>query len=272
MRSFRDKVVVITGGGSGLGRAMAQKFNEAGAHLALCDLNMAGLEETKNMLARQDLNVSLHEVNVTDQPAMNAFAEAVIEQHGQVDVLVNNAGITLMPNLFLDIDDALFKKVVDVNMWGVYYGVRAFLPHLKERPESSIVTISSLAGLVGLYGYSPYAMTKFAVRALSESLSMELVGTGVQMLTVHPGGVRTNIVKHAPDLSAEAQDSAHKTFTQVATLTAEKAADKILKAVRKKRNRLIIGVDAKLVFAIRRWFPRAYPKILHKVFSQMAFE
>lgn len=272
MKSFEAKTVVITGAGSGLGRALAIKFNSAGANLALCDMNLEGLQETKSMLSNPSLQTSLHRVDVSDQAAMEGFANEVISIHDQADILINNAGVTLLPKPLEAIPDNLIKKVIAVNMWGTYYGTRAFLPHLKKRPEASVVMLSSTAGLVGLYGLSPYSMSKFAVRALAESLSMELANTGVHVLTVHPGNVRTNIIKNALDLAPENQNKAHEFFTKASTLSPETAALKIMKTIQRKRNRLVMGIDAHVIYLIRRLFPRAYPKILAAVFRQAKFE
>lgn len=272
MKNFEAKTVVITGAGSGLGRALAIQFNAAGANLALCDIQIDGLQETKNMLSNPSRQTSLHSVDVSDQSAMEKFADEVISAHGQVDILINNAGVTLLPKPLEEIPDDLFKKVIAINMWGTYYGTRAFLPHLKQRPEACIVMLSSTAGLVGLYGLSPYSMSKFAVRALAESLSMELANTGVHVLTVHPGNVQTNIIKNALDLKPDNQGKAHEFFTKAASLTAETAAQKIIKAIQRKHNRLIMGVDAHLIYGIRRLFPRAYPRMLAAIFRQAKFE
>lgn len=271
MKNFHDKVIVITGAGAGLGRALAVHFHQAGAHLALCDVNLAGLEETRALLPGPSAQTSLHQVDVSDMAQMAQFADAVIAQHGQVDVLINNAGITLMPVPFEDITDVSFNHVVDVNMWGVYNGIRVFLSHLRARPEASLVTISSLAGLVGLTGYGPYALSKFAVRGLSEVVQMESAGTGLHVLVVHPGGVKTDIVKNAINLTDAQRENAHKMFTQVSLLTADKAARRIVRALQRKKLRLILGVDAKLVYAVRHLFPRRYPAMLNFIFGQMTF-
>jgi NAD(P)-dependent dehydrogenase (short-subunit alcohol dehydrogenase family) len=271
MKSFRNKTAVITGAGSGLGRSLAVALNQAGAHLALCDLDLEGLQQTKELLPLQNSVVSLHPTDVADRDQMTAFAAAVIQKHGQVDILINNAGITLTPIPLEKISDEQFKKVIAVNMWGVYNGIQAFLPYLSTQPEASVVTISSLAGLVGLTGYAPYAMSKFAIRGLSESLAMEYAQTKLHFMVVHPGGIKTNLIKNAPNINAQQQAAAHKTFTQVALLSPDKVAHRILKGIHRKRNRLILGIDARIVYTIRRLFPQKYPQILNAIFSQMTF-
>ena len=272
MKSFEDKVAVITGAGSGIGQSLAVQLDQDGSHLALGDINTDHLEETPQLLTL-GTKVSCHNVDVSNPSRMSQFASDVIAAHGHVDILINNAGITLTPTLFEDIPAQQFKKVIDVNMWGVYYGTREFLPYLRRRPEAVIINISSLAGLVGLFGYSPYAMSKFAVRGLTESLQSELVGTNVSILIVQPGGVKTNLIKNVPDLTdAQAREDSHQEFTRAAGITPEKAAEKILKAVKKNRRSLIIGTDAKVVNAIRDLFPNSFPRILHSAFSRMTFK
>ena len=202
---------------------------------------------------------------------MAQFAEEAAAHHSGIDILINNAGITLTPTPFHEIPEAQFRKVIDVNMWGVYNGIKACWPYLSASPEAQIVNISSLAGLVGLYGYAPYAMSKMAIRALAETLQMETVGSNISVLVVHPGGVKTNIIKNAPDLEASQRENAHEVFSKAAFLTPEIAAHKITTAMRKKKKRLIIGMDAKMVNLVRKLFPRSYHKILHAMFSRMTF-
>ena len=269
MRTFQNKVAVITGAGSGLGRALALQLNQAGAHLALCDLNQAGLEETRSLLSNPALNTTLHQVDVSSREQMQAFAVDVLASHHRVDLLINNAGISLTPKFFDDITEDQFEKVININLWGVYHGVRAFLSHIKNSPEATIVNMSSTAGLVGLPTYSAYSMTKFAVRGLSEALQSELSQTAVSVLVVFPGGIKTNIMKNAPDLTESNREAAHNTFTKAALLTPEAAARQILRAVQKKKHRLVLGPDAKLFFAIRNLFPNQFPKIFYNIFGQM---
>jgi len=272
MKSFQDKVAVITGAGSGLGRALALQLNQTGAHLALCDLNMTGLEETRLLLPNGSLKTTLHIVDVSSREQMHKFAGDVIAHYGQMDILVNNAGISLTPNFFEDITEEQFEKVININLWGVYHGVRAFLPHLRIRPEAGIVNMASLAGLVGLPTYSAYAMSKFAVRALSESLQSELSKTNTSVLVVFPGGVKTNIIKNAPDLKEDEREAAHSNFSKAALLTADDAARHILRALQRKKKRLILGPDARIFFTIRNLFPNRFPAIFHTIFGQAMFK
>ncbi|MCP4422372.1 MAG: SDR family NAD(P)-dependent oxidoreductase [Chloroflexi bacterium] len=277
MKDFRGKTAVITGAGSGLGRSFALQLYAAGARLALCDIDMAGLEETRKLTGATGEtdeigdHVSLHRVDVANRAQMMQFASQVLSYHGVVDILINNAGISFTPLTFDEISHEQFEKVININMWGVYNGIRAFLPHLRTRPEASIVNISSLAGLVGLFGYSAYSMSKHAIRGLSEVLQSELGGSNISVLSVHPGGIKTNLIKNAPNLSDDRREAAHTSFNKVALLSADKSARKILRAVQKKRNRLILGADARLVYMIKRLFPGSYPRIIQTIFSQSPF-
>ncbi|MBI9047084.1 MAG: SDR family oxidoreductase [Anaerolineaceae bacterium] len=272
MKDFKGKTTVITGAGSGLGRSFAVQLFAAGADLALCDVDMAGLEETRQLCGNDEQRISLHRVDVSDRHQMQMFAGDVMQKHAGVDILINNAGISLTPEIFEDISHEQFERLVNINMWGVYHGLRTFLPHLKKRPEASIINISSLAGLVGLYGYSAYSLSKSAVRGLTEALQSELYGSGVSILLVHPGGIKTNIIKNAPNLKEDERMAAHEKFLKIASLDPDQAVKKILLAVRRKKNRLILGMDAKLVFTLKKCFPRNYPKVIQTIFSQEMFK
>lgn len=272
IKDFGEKTAIITGAGSGLGRSFALQLYAAGARLALADINLPGIEETRYLTGKSGDRVTLHCVDVANREQMAQLAADVLSLHGTADILINNAGISLTPLPFDEISDDQFCRVLDVNMWGVYNGVRAFLPHLRARPEASIVNISSLAGLVGLFGYSAYSMSKSAVRGLSEALQSELAGSNVSLLLVHPGGVKTNIIRNAPNLPGDQREATHAIFSKYARLSADQTASKILRAVQKKKNRLILGVDAHLVHTIKKLFPGAYPRIIQAIFSQAMFQ
>jgi short-subunit dehydrogenase len=272
MKTFNGKTAVITGAGSGLGRSFALQLYAAGSRLALCDIDLSGIEETLRIIGDSSNRVSLHQADVANREHMSRVATDVFSQHGAVDILINNAGISLTPHLFEETSNELFEKVLNINMWGVYNGIRAFLPHLKTRPEAKIVNISSLAGLVGLYGYSAYSMSKFAMRGLSEALQSELAGSNVSILLVHPGGVKTNIIKNAPNLQSDQREAAHNNFSKFALLSADQTTKKILRAVLKGKNRLILGADAHIVYSIRKIFSMSFPKIIQAIFSKATFQ
>lgn len=272
MKDFRDKAIVITGGGSGLGQEFALQLYQAGARLALCDLDQSGLEETLQIIGDPGERVKLFQIDVSDQPAVEQFARDVESQLGPADMLINNAGICLIPQTFEETEDEQFMKVIDVNMWGVFYGIRAFLPQLKKRPEASIVNISSLAGIVGMYGHSAYSMSKAALRGLSQALQSELSGTQVHLTVIHPGGVKTNLIKNAPNLEENLQEKAHHNFTELSFQTAEKTVKKIIKGVQKNKAQVIIGLDAHLILLIKALFPKAHPNIMRLLFSQANFK
>jgi NAD(P)-dependent dehydrogenase (short-subunit alcohol dehydrogenase family) len=273
LKSFQGKVAVITGAGSGIGRELARQLAERGAGVALCDVDENGLAETAAMLQDTPVQVRTYKVDVSDRQRMARLAEEVIGDFGQVDLLFNNAGVTLKPRNFTDLGDEQFDRVLGINMWGVYHGIRAFLPHLQQRPEAAIVNTSSSSGLAGLMGITPYAMSKFAVRGLSEALQMELVGSTVTVTVVFPGGVKTNIMKNATGFASEEEHrQANKSFLQGAFTTPESAVRQILKAVQKKRYRVIIGIDAKIINLIRWLQPNRFPKTMNPIFKRMMFD
>jgi butyryl-CoA dehydrogenase len=272
MKDFSGKTAVITGAGSGLGRSFALQLFQAGAHLALCDLDWEGLDETLHLTGDDGKKVRIFQVDVSDQAVVEAFAREVGSLLGPADLLINNAGICLVPQPFNEISDDLFRKVLDVNLWGAYYGIRAFLPQLESRPEAAIVNVSSLAGMIGLYRHSAYSMSKSGLRGLTEALQSELAGSPVQLTIAYPGGVKTNLIKNAPNLESGLREKAHRNFTKMSFLSPDKTTARILKAVQKKRNRIIIGGDAWLILAIRALFPRRHPRLIQTFFSQASFK
>jgi NAD(P)-dependent dehydrogenase (short-subunit alcohol dehydrogenase family) len=272
LKSFQNKVAVITGAGSGIGRELALQLAARGAGLALCDVDEPGLAETAEQLQGTPTKVHTYVADVANRQRMYALAGEVMGDFGQVDLLFNIAGVTLKPGYFNDLDDQQFDRVLDINMWGVYHGIRVFLPHLRQQPEAAIVNMSSSAGLAGLMGITPYAMSKFAVRGLSEALQMELVGSHISVTVVYPGGVKTNIMKNATGFASEEEhELANKSFMRGALTTRESAARQILRGVQKKRYRVIIGKDAKLVNFIRWLQPNRFPKTLNPIFKRMMF-
>lgn len=251
MRNLDGKVIVITGAGSGIGRELAQSFAAENCRLALSDISERGLNETVALLNLGSDRVSTHIVDVSDREASDQFAGAVVEKFGQVDVLVNNAGLACV-GVVDEVSYEAFERVIDVNMWGVVYGCRAFLPYLKQRPESVLANVSSINGMVPFMSNGPYNMSKYAVYGLNETLMMELRDTPVHVLSIHPGGIKTDIVNSSIGVTDENKAG----FAKLANTTAEQAATAIVKAVKGKKSYLFIGSDAKFMQFLKRLSPK----------------
>ena len=266
MHQLQDRIAVVTGAGSGIGRATAVELARAGCHLAISDINMQGLADTARMVEQTGRRVSTHEVNVADKAAMQGFAEAVIDDHGAADVLVNNAGVALSQSVVNESLEDL-EWVFSINFWGVVYGCHYFLPHLRQRPEAHVVNISSLFGLIGVPTQSAYCATKFAVRGYTESLRGELLleKSSVGITCVHPGGIDTHIAensRHIDGLKGMSHAAMAQSFKKAAITSPESAAAQIVKAVRQNKPRLVIGRDAKTMEIAQRTSPTGYMKML----------
>jgi NAD(P)-dependent dehydrogenase (short-subunit alcohol dehydrogenase family) len=249
MSNLRDKVVAVTGAGSGIGRALALDLVSRGAHVALADIHEAHLRETVAMLG-SSRRVSVHVVDVSDRQAVERYAAEAKAQHGGVDAIINNAGVVAHNTIeAMSYED--FAFVIDVNLWGVVYGTKAFLPLLRERGGGHIVNISSINGMVPFVKNGPYNVSKYAVLGFNETLMQELRGSPIHITSVHPGGIRTNIARNARGAVPELTDS----FDKVATTSAKQAAKVILDGVERKRQRVYVGWDAKLMALGKRLAP-----------------
>jgi NAD(P)-dependent dehydrogenase (short-subunit alcohol dehydrogenase family) len=250
VEQFAGRVAAITGAASGIGRALGVELARQGAHVALCDVDEAGLAATVSRCEGHGVKVTSQRLDVTDRDAVFAWADRVVEEHGAVNLVVNNAGVALGATVeAMAIED--LRWVMDVDFWGVVHGTQAFLPHLTASGEGHVVNISSVFGLVSIPTQSAYNAAKFAVRGFTDALRIELEAerSCVSATTVHPGGIKTNIVRNAKfdpsvaDVSGD-HESASRSFDRIALTSPEKAADQILAAVRKNRRRALIGPDA----------------------------
>lgn len=265
----KDSVAVITGAGSGIGRALAKRLAAEGiVGLAIADVNREGLEETAMMLG--DANVSLHVVDVADRAAMASFVDAVISEHGRVTHVINNAGVALGGTLKeVSLDE--IEWLMGVNFWGVVHGTKLFLPYLVKEPEAHIVNISSLFGLVAPPGQTAYCASKFAVRGFTEALRHELEDTNIAVSVVHPGGVKTNIANSAriaesSEITAdELEQRLARMNRNLSTTTPDRAAEIIIKGIKKRSPRIIVGPDAQLLSWIQRLFPKRYLAIANAI-------
>jgi len=265
VRTLDDKVVAITGAGSGIGRALALRSADLGAILALSDWDEVGLAETHRLVRdRAAREPRTDRLDVRDRQAMHDYASSVRRQHGRVNAIVNNAGVTLLGR-FEEVDHDDFRWVMDVDFWGVVHGTRAFLPHLVESGDGHVVNVSSLFGLMGMPGQTAYNSAKFAVRGFTEALRQELLADRrpVQVTCVHPGGVRTDIVRNARATSSQDQAEVARRFDiRLARTTPEQAADVIIAGVLAHRPRVLVGRDAKLLDGLVRLAGPRYQRVV----------
>ncbi|MEM7360765.1 MAG: SDR family NAD(P)-dependent oxidoreductase [Pseudomonadota bacterium] len=270
MNKFNNCVAVVTGAGSGIGRALAYQLADAGARLAISDINPDHLEESRLQATERGAEVYARTFDVANQDAVYTFATDVETHFGQVNLVINNAGVALAsgPLWMTPIED--FKWLMDINFYGVVYGTKAFLPILEKAAWGHIVNISSLFGLVSIPNQGAYNASKFAVRGLTDALrqELEIAESSVSATSVHPGGIKTNIARSARvskdgEFDAEGKhEEAVADFDKLARVTADQAADRILRAVVKNKRRLLIGADAKFVDKLQRIWPTAYHKII----------
>ncbi len=190
------KVVLITGGAGGIGRALAAAFARRGCALALVDIDLQGLEQVQRPLVEAGTRVSIHTADVSNVSTLERVRDEVLAEHGHLHVLVNNAGVTIY-GLFEHYAPAEIERIVGINFWGVLNGCRVFLPVLRSEPEAHVVNVSSMAGAVGMPLQSLYCATKFAVRGFTESLRAELSDSAIGVTCVMPGTTRSNILASA---------------------------------------------------------------------------
>lgn len=258
-----NRTAIVTGAAGGIGRAIATSLSKRGCHLALADVDEAGLAATAATLGTRT-KVTCHGLDVSDTDAVAAFPRQVLDAHGSVSLLVNNAGVAI-GGTFDQVAEADFEWLFSINFWGVVRMTRAFLPALKGADEARIVNLSSVFGLIAPPGQTAYVASKFAVRGFSESLRHELAGTRVGMTVVHPGGVATSIAKSArlpPGTSDADAVKGRNDFQAVLKLPAEVAGETIVDGIEHRRPRVIVGNDAKVAALIERVAPVSYWKLL----------
>jgi len=257
MTYFFNKVAVVTGAGSGIGRALAVQLAEQGCHLAISDIDEKSLAVTVSQLPKRDqIKVHSAPLNVADRQAFADYAKAVINEFGQVDLVINNAGVASRDKLMADYDYAEYERVMDVNLWGVIHGTHEFLPHLIANPGSHLVNISSIFGLITAPRVGVYCLTKYAVRGYTEALRTELASQNVKVTCVHPGVIATNIAA-AAGAGTDVVDSFAKHG-----MTPEKTAARILRAAEKGKARVLITGFAYYLDLAQRLFPAGYRRLI----------
>ena len=261
--TFENKVVALTGAGSGIGRALALNLADKGAVLALADMDAAGLAETRALLGNRPASTTV--LDVTDTAALVAWIDGAAAEFGRLDGLINNAGLSVVAP-FADTPRDDFNRVMAVNFGGVVEGCRAAIPHLRTSKQAWLVNISSVFGMMGYPTQSAYNASKYAVRGLTEALHLELGVTdpNICVIRVHPGGVKTNVAKNSkriagmPGQRTDLDFAAE--FEKAAKTTPAEAAAIIVAGMEAKRPRVLIGKDARFIDWMTRLFPETYFK------------
>ena len=277
MRDFKEKVALITGAGSGIGRALALELADSGCSLALVDWNEDSLVETKLMLEKKNIAVSTHAFDISDRDKVNDLPNQVLSQHNQIDMVFNNAGLSIVGSV-KEVDEEDWSFGLDILLNSVIQMTTVFLPLLEKRPEAAIINTSSIFGLFSVPKQSIYNVGKFGVKAFTESLAleMEVSGSPVEVYCVFPGHIGTNIYSSSRFKSFDADDAgaaifganaatkeeAGINFKHNAPLSPKHAAKIILKNIKKKNKRILIGTDAHFYDLMSRLFPRNFLKII----------
>ncbi len=277
MKDFSQKVALISGAGSGIGRALSIELADMGCNLALLDWNKESLEETKQLLRKKNIALSTHNFDISDKEKVQALPNEVIEFHKQIDLVFNNAGLSIVGKVN-EVDENDWNWGLDILLNSVIQMTTVFLPHLEKRPEAAIINTSSIFGLFSVPKQSIYSVGKFGVKAFTESLSLELEmsESNVEAYCVFPGHIGTNIYSSAKFKSfikddagaaifganADTKEQAGIQFKQNAPSSPAHAAKVILKNIRKKNKRILIGIDAHFYDLMSRLFPKSFLKII----------
>ncbi|MFC6285796.1 SDR family NAD(P)-dependent oxidoreductase [Nocardioides sp. GCM10027113] len=258
---IEGKVFVVTGGGNGIGREVVLQLLRRGARVAVVDVRAESLEKCSQLAGSAAERLSTHAVDLTDRAAVEALPEDVVAAHGQVDGLLNVAGIIQPFVRLADLDWAEVERVLDVNLWSVLHTTKAFLPWLTARPEACIVNVSSMGAFAPVPGQTVYSASKAAVTLLSEGLYAELRDTPVAVTTVFPGGTDTAIAANSGVTVPGMSDAQRSSFP---TTSVEDAAGKIVEAVEKGSYRVVIGKDARMLDVLSRLSPRRATDMIAK--------
>ena len=263
MTEFAGRVAVVTGAGSGIGRALALELARHGAVVVASDIDQAGLGATAAALAARGASHRCDVLDVTDRGAVLAYADAVAADFGRVNQVYNNAGVAFAGDILSSSFEQI-ARVVDVDFWGVVHGTKAFLPHLVASGEAHIVNISSVFGLLAVPGQSAYNAAKFAVRGFTESLRQEmlLARLPVRVTCVHPGGVRTDIARRAARAGSVDPAAVERFEQRMLRKSPADAARLILAGVRRNRARVLVGRDARALDLLVRLTGSGYQQLV----------
>lgn len=261
---MKDKVVLITGGTSGIGKALAFSFGRAGAKVAFSGRNPQGLTQTSQELTAAGIDNLAIQADVSVEEQCAQMVQQAISRYGGLDVLINNAGIS-MRALFEEVDLDVIRKVMDINFWGTVYSTKAALPYILKR-RGSIIGISSIAGYRGLPARTGYSASKFAMHGFLETLRTELLHKGVHVMVACPGFTASNIRNTA--LAANGQQQGESPREEGNMMTAEEVADRILKATQQRKRDLVMTFQGKLTVFLNKWLPGFTDKLVFNVMAK----
>ncbi len=261
---MQDKVVVITGGSSGIGRALAEEFGLKGSKIVITGRKLDALKQVEEELKTMGMVISIFQADASIEEDNKKMAEFAISQYGKIDILIANAGIS-MRALFQDVDLTVVKKVMDINFYGVLYAAKYCLPSIMEN-KGSVIGISSIAGFRGLPGRTGYSASKFALQGFLEVLRTEMLKTGVHVLTACPGFTASNIRKTS--LTADGSQQGESPRAEDKMMTAEECARHIYKATVKRKKYLVLTTQGKFTVFMNKWFPGFMDKIVYNVMAK----
>ena len=259
----QGKIIVVTGAGSGIGRALALALVKRGARVAAVDLRQASLQETKQLAQSLSENISLHVIDITNRASVEALPKEVLAKHGNIDGIINNAGIIQPFVRVNDLDYEAINRVMNVNFYGALYMVKAFLPLLLKRPEAHIVNVSSMGGFLPVPGQSVYGASKAAIKLLTEGLYSELASTHVRVSVVFPGATKTNITENSgvkgPQMTSEQANT-----KKIPMVSADQAASVIINGMEQDKPRVYVGKDSKMMNMLYRLSPSFATNLITK--------
>jgi Short-chain dehydrogenases of various substrate specificities len=263
---MKDKVAIITGGSSGIGKALAEEFGRNGSKVLITGRNVQELDNAVSELRGKGIEIAGFRADVSVEEDNKRMAEEALRLYGRIDVLINNAGIS-MRALFAEVDLDVVKKVMDINFYGVLYATKYCLPEI-TRNKGSVVGISSIAGFRGLPGRTGYSASKFALNGFLEVLRTELLKTGVHVLTACPGFTASNIRKRS--LTKDGQQQGESPRQEEKMMTAEECARHIYNATVKRKRTLILTTQGKLAVFLNKWLPGFADKMVYNVMAKEA--